>query len=108
MTNRTIASDPDHAGDAAFSARQPIVWITTIADQIAHEAGIARTADIEDLVILAYVGLLDSPNPKDLAQHRLLDRCRQQLVTWAWEEGQHDEVLPAPAHRSADDKRSWL
>ena len=70
-----------------------------MADQIARETGLRRTSDIDDLVIIAYVGLLDSSSAHDLSQNRLLQRCRHGLVTWAWEQGIHGETIPTTAHR---------
>lgn len=84
----------------AFVNRQPIGWITAVADQVARETGLARTADIDDLVIIAYVGLLDSPSPAEFSQSRLLQQCRHDLVTWAWEQGVHDETIPITAQRT--------
>lgn len=79
---------------SGYESRRPLAWIVTVVDQLTQETGLARTATIEDLVIIAYVGQLDSPDPNDLSRQRLLARCRSALVTWAWEQGQHHEALP--------------
>lgn len=78
-----------------FPDRQPIVWRNAAANQVAHEASLVRTADIEDLVIIAHVGLLDSAESEAVSQDHLLQRCRQQLAAWAWEQGNADVPIPA-------------
>lgn len=78
---------------SGYEERRPIAWIVATVEQLTRESGLARTADIEDLVILAYVGQLDSPDPHALSLVRLLARCRSELVTWAWEQGQHEEEI---------------
>jgi len=83
-----------HKAQALFADRQPLRWIVAMADQIAREAGLDQTADIEDLVIIAYLGLLDSPHSGDLTHARLLARCRRELITWAWEQGTLQEAIP--------------
>ena len=91
MNSRDDNPDPD---STTISDHQPITWITEAADQISREAGLTRTPDIEDLVITVYLGLLDSPQHQDLREKKLLDRCRRQLIIWAWEQGKYDENLP--------------
>jgi hypothetical protein len=91
-THGSGAHDP--SGRASFADRRPLSWIRVVAEQISAEAGLALTADIEELVILTYVGLLDSPDPHDLSQERLRQRSRQALITWAWEQGVHHEAMP--------------
>jgi hypothetical protein len=86
----SVHQDPQ----ALFADRQPIRWVVAVADQIAREASLDRTVDIEDLVIIAYVGLLDSPHAGDLTHARLLARCRRELITWAWEQGTLQEARP--------------
>ena len=100
MTASPTAAGSDRPAGAAFSDRQPVTWINAVAHQVAHEASLVRTPDIEDLVIIAYVGLLDSPDPGAVDQDHLLTRCRQQLVTWAWEQGNADEPVPFTRARS--------
>ena len=90
-TNGTQAAAP------AFSDRQPLRWIAAVADQVADEAGLERTADIDDLVIIAYVGLLDSSDPEDLCPTRLLERCRRGLTVWVWEQGTQEQNIPMMA-----------
>jgi len=80
--------------DRSFQSRRPIAWITAVADQISRESGLTRGPDIEDLVITSYLASLDSPSPSDVTERHLLDRCRRQLIVWAWEQGQYDEPLP--------------
>jgi hypothetical protein len=96
MTSHSNGTEP---ATSAFAGRGPLRWITAVADQVAEEAGLARTADIEDLVIIAYVGLLDSPDPQALCPTRLLERCRQDLIVWAWELGAQEETIPIMARR---------
>lgn len=79
---------------SGYEARQPISWIVDTVYQLTRETGLDRTAAVEDLVIIAYLGQLDSPDPNALSQARLLSRCRSQLLTWAWEQGHHDEEIP--------------
>lgn len=79
---------------SGYESRRPLAWIVAVVEQLTQEIGLARTATIEDLVIITYLGQLDSPDPNELSQERLLTRCRSALVTWAWEQGQHDEALP--------------
>ena len=76
-----------------YEARRPLAWIVAVVEQLTQEMGLARTATIEDLVITTYLGQLDSPDPNELSRERLLARCRSALVTWAWEQGQHDEAV---------------
>jgi hypothetical protein len=90
MTSHCNGTEPA----TTFADRQPLRWITAVADQVADEAGLARTADIDDLVIIAYAGLLDSPDPQDLCPTRLLERCRRNLIVWAWEQGTQEETIP--------------
>ncbi|HKO32261.1 MAG TPA: hypothetical protein VJY85_00800 [Candidatus Limnocylindria bacterium] len=85
---------PHRIRRASYADRRPLSWTRGVAEQISAEAGLALTADIEDLVILTYVGLLDSPDPHDLSQERLRQRSRQGLITWAWEQGVHQEAMP--------------
>lgn len=66
--------------DALFVARQPIAWIASATDQLSRESGVIQTADLEDLVIITYLGLLDSPRRHDLTYAELLARCRVCLV----------------------------
>lgn len=94
MTSHT--KDPETV-TPAFGDRQPLRWITAVADQVAAEAGLARTADIDDLVIIAYIGLLDSPDPEDLCPTRLLERCRRGLTVWVWEQGTQEQEIPMMA-----------
>ena len=93
MTAAPDTSGPRKA-QALFADRQPIRWVVAVADQIAREASLDRTADIEDLVIIAYLGLLDSPQSGDLTHAQLLARCRRELITWAWEQGTLQEARP--------------
>ena len=79
---------------SSYEARLPLTWVAAVVDQLTQEMGLARTAAIEDLVIITYVGQLDSPDPNELSRERLLSRCRFALVIWAWEQGQHDEAVP--------------
>ena len=79
------AADPD-------SGR--LCWLTTVSTQIAREAGLVCTQDIEDITTVAYAGLLDGPGPEGLTQHRLLEVCRQELIIWAWEQGTEGRSLP--------------
>lgn len=81
---------------SVFEARRPIAWISAVVDQLACESGLEQTADLEDLVIIAYLGLLDGTDPLELRRDRLLARCRSQIVTWAWEQGRHDEAITGP------------
>jgi hypothetical protein len=92
--NAAPATSAHQDPQALFADRQPIRWIVSVADQIAREASLDRTADIEDLVIIAYLGLLDSPHAGDLTHARLLTRCRRELITWAWEQGTLQEARP--------------
>ena len=85
----------------SFQSRRPIAWITAVADQISRESGLTGGPDIEDLVINSYLALLDSPSPSDVSERHLLDRCRRQLIVWAWEQGQYDEPLPMNATPSS-------
>jgi hypothetical protein len=79
---------------SSYEARRPLAWVVEVVEQLTQEMGLARSATIEDLVMLTYVGQLDSPDPNELSRERLLSRCRSVLVTWAWEQGQHDEAIP--------------
>ena len=79
---------------SSYEARRPLAWVVAVVEQLTQEMSLARTATIEDLVIITYVGQLDSPDPNELSQERLLTRCRSALVIWAWEQGQHDEAVP--------------
>lgn len=72
-------------------------WLIEVARQITDETGLDLSDDIEDLVVIAYVGLLDSPPPAKLTRDSLLQRCRRDLVVWAWEQGDHDQPLPTRA-----------
>ena len=45
-----------------------VSWIVTVTDQLARETGILRNADLEDLVIITYLGLLDDPDPQRLTR----------------------------------------
>lgn len=69
-------------------------WMITVADQLADEAGLQRLDDIDDIVAIAYVGLLNSPPPENLSYHRLLELSRHQLLIWAWEQGGNSSPLP--------------
>jgi hypothetical protein len=89
-----------------YQARQPISWIVATVDQLTRETGLARTAAVEDLVIIAYLGQLDSPDPNALNQERLLTRCRSQLLTWAWEQGHHEEIPSGGPTQLLESKRS--
>lgn len=97
MTAISATTGPEQT--AGFANRDPIAWITTVVRTLVHETRLASSADIEDLVIISYVGLLDCPDPDVLTQEHLLERCRQQLVVWAWEQGKADE--PVPTARAA-------
>ena len=77
-----------------YEARRPLAWIVGVVEQLAQEMGLARSATLEDLVLITYVGQLDSPDPNELSRERLLNRCRSALVIWAWEQGQRDEAIP--------------
>jgi len=77
-----------------YEVRRPFAWIVAVVEQLTQEMGLVRSATIEDLVIITYVGQLDSPHPNELSRERLLTRCRSALVTWAWEQGQHGEAVP--------------
>ena len=76
-----------------FAARLPLKWIVTVTDQLARETGILRTADLEDLVIITYLGLLDNLDSQRLNRVELLTRSRTRVVTWVWEQGAHDQPL---------------
>lgn len=85
------------------TAAGPIAMITAVANQIAGETGLACTSDIQNLVIISYLGLLDSPPPEPVSQDRLLENSRHSLIIWAWEQGIEDESLPiAPAPSIAE------
>lgn len=102
MTALPMTAGPDGPGESLFLNRRPVSWINAVADQVALEASLVRTADIEDLVIIAYVGLLDSPDSDCLSQDHLLRRCRRQLVAWAWEQGNADEPIQSSAALTGD------
>lgn len=87
----------DSCGQATTSASR-LHWLVSVAHQIADEAGLDCTTSIEDLVAITYVGLLDSPLPDQITLERLLERSRQQLTIWAWEQGQYGEPIPV-AHK---------
>lgn len=84
--------DADQPG-ASFADRQPLSWIAGVIDQLVAESGLTRSPDIEDLVIIAYLGLLDSPHPHDLGHSQLLARSRRAMITWAWEQGAHHQQM---------------
>lgn len=86
---------------SSYEARRPLAWVGAVVEQLTQEMGLARSATIEDLVIIAYVGQLDSPDPDELSRERLLSRCRSALVFWAWEQGQHDVAIPIARPRVA-------
>jgi hypothetical protein len=78
-----------------FAARLPLKWIVTVTDRLARETGILRTADLEDLVIITYIGLLDNLDSQRLNRVELLARSRTRVVTWVWEQGARDQPLGA-------------
>ena len=58
---------------SGYEARRPLAWIVTVVEQLTQEEmGLAHIATIEDLVIITYLGQLDSPDPNELSQERLL------------------------------------
>ena len=85
--------------EPAAGEQAPTDLISSVAHQIAHEAGLTWSPDIEDLVILSYVGLLDSPPPEPPNQERLLHRSRKHLIVWAWEQGRESQPLPISGTR---------
>ncbi len=85
--------DSPTTNDALYAARLPVNWIVTVTDQLACETGILRTADLEDLVIITYIGLLDDPDLQHLTRDELLARSRARFVTWVWEQGANDQPL---------------
>lgn len=72
----------------------PIDMIKSAAEQIAEESGLDCVADIQDLAIITYLGLLDSPPPDPPSRDQLLQACRRGLIIWAWEQGREGEDLP--------------
>ena len=86
---------------SSYEARRPLAWVVTVVEQLTQEMGLARSATLEDLVLITYVGQLDSPDPDELSRERLLSRCRSALVIWAWEQGQHDVAIPISRPRAA-------
>jgi hypothetical protein len=86
--------DGHHSSGQATTTDSRLHWLVSVAHQIANEAGLDCTANIEDLVAITYVGLLDSPLPNQITHERLLERSRQQLTIWAWEQGQYGEPFP--------------
>lgn len=82
----------------------PIAMITDVARQIAGEAGLACTSEIQNLVIIGYLGLLDSPPPEPVDQDRLLENARHNLIIWAWEQGIEHESLPTVRPTSTADR----
>jgi hypothetical protein len=93
----------NHHADSE-DGRTRLRWLADTAEQIAVEAGLQLTADIVDLGTIAYVGLLDTPTENDLTRNRLLQRCRHNLIIWAWEQGNHD--LPLLRRATQDGIRS--
>ena len=85
--------DQPTTNHALYAARLPVKWIVTVTEQLARETGILRNADLEDLVIITYLGLLDDPDPQRLTRDELLARSRARVVTWVWEQGSYDQPL---------------
>lgn len=72
----------------------PIAMIDAVAKQITDEAGLECATDIQNLVIIAYLGFLDRPPPEPVSQDQLLESSRRSLIIWAWEQGCENESLP--------------
>lgn len=53
---------------AAVPDSSRLCWLTAVSTQIAREAGLVCTPDIEDITTVAYAGLLDSPTTEELTQ----------------------------------------
>lgn len=72
-------------------------WLEPIATQIAAEAGLGCNAAIEDLVVLAFEGLLNDPAVHgDVTHARLLSRARHDLTVWVREQDLDRAQLPLP------------
>jgi hypothetical protein len=62
-------------------------WLEPIAIQIADEAHVACNHLVEDIVIIAFEGLLNDPLTNGLVTRRLLlDRARAGLSRWLQEQ----------------------
>jgi hypothetical protein len=90
---------PTVPDNAEQSANAPITMITSVAQQITDDTGLTCTHEIQDLVIITYVGLLDSPPPDRPSTEHLLNQCRRNLIIWAWEQGCDGQDLPTRTHR---------
>jgi hypothetical protein len=93
MSSKPLISDPEPPYGARLSSG-PISMINSVARQITAEAGLKCVSDLQDLVIIAYVGLLDSPPPDPVNRNDLLERSRHDLIIWAWEQGTYGDSLP--------------
>ena len=94
---------PDVRDQRVFASVGPIAMIAAVADRITAETGLDCTADLQHLVLITYLGLLDSPPDQPTTEQpsteqpsteQLLARCRRNLIIWAWEQGDHDQPLP--------------
>ena len=91
-----------HKAQALFADRQPLRWIVAMADQIAREAGLDQTADIEDLVIIAYLGLLDSPHSGDLAAASCSLAAAENSSPGPGSKAPSKKPDPKPSHQATD------
>lgn len=80
-------SDLDAASDRNPEDSGPISMIRSVAEQVAGEAGLVCTTDIQDLVIIAYLGLLVCRAPVLVDRDQLLEGARRQLTIWGWAQG---------------------
>ena len=69
---------PDRAG-----ATGRLTWLAPIAAQVAEESGVPCSEQIEDLVVMAFEGLLNDPASGGTVSYpALLDRARHAAALW--------------------------
>lgn len=80
-----------------------LTWLEPIAAQIAAETGVPNGEEVEDLVIMAFEGLLNDPVTGGTVTYRtLLERARHGARRWATERNEAASIRssdPAVAKR---------
>ena len=65
-----------------------LAWLEPIAAQIATETGVPNGEEVEDLVVLAFEGLLNDPAAGGMVTYcALLERAQRGARRWATERG---------------------
>lgn len=76
----------DDLPESHKSVTRRLSWLEPIAVQLATETGMPYGDDIEDIVIIAFEGLLNDPTTHgEVSYDSLLDRARRGAARWAQE-----------------------